>query len=99
MTVPVRLRVVTTAKRGENPYGKTPTINTTWGDEPVPSTRCKEMTRQDDTTDTLSKHGGSLCYKEYDYEIVYVQGKFNVVADALSMINESPSTALYVRIR
>jgi hypothetical protein len=59
----------------------------------------REMTRQDDTTDTLSKHGGSLCYKEYDYEIVYVQGKFNVVADALSMINESPSTALYVRIR
>jgi hypothetical protein len=27
---------------------------------------------------------------------VYVQGKFNVVADALSMINESPSTTLYV---
>jgi hypothetical protein len=34
--------------------------------------------------------------QEYDYEIVYVQGKFNVVADALSRINESPSTALYV---
>jgi hypothetical protein len=27
---------------------------------------------------------------------VYVQGNFNVAADALSMINESPSTALYV---
>jgi hypothetical protein len=27
---------------------------------------------------------------------VYVQGKFNVVADALSRIKESPSTALYV---
>jgi hypothetical protein len=34
--------------------------------------------------------------QEYDYEIVYVQGKFNVVADAFSRINESPSTALYV---
>jgi hypothetical protein len=34
--------------------------------------------------------------QEYDYEIVYVQGKYNVVADALSRINESPSTALYV---
>jgi hypothetical protein len=34
--------------------------------------------------------------QEYDYEIVYVQGKFNVVADVLSRINESPSTALYV---
>jgi RNase H-like domain found in reverse transcriptase len=34
--------------------------------------------------------------QEYDYEIVYVQGKFNVVADALSRINESPSTTLYV---
>jgi hypothetical protein len=34
--------------------------------------------------------------QEYDYEIVYVQGKFNVVADALSRINESLSTALYV---
>jgi DNA polymerase elongation subunit (family B) len=34
--------------------------------------------------------------QEYDYEILYVQGKFNVVADALSRINESPSTALYV---
>jgi hypothetical protein len=32
----------------------------------------------------------------YYYEIVYVQGKFNVVADALSRINESPSTALYM---
>jgi hypothetical protein len=36
--------------------------------------------------------------QEYDYEIVYVQGKFNVVADALSRINESPSTALYMVI-
>jgi hypothetical protein len=32
--------------------------------------------------------------QEYDYEIVYVQGKFNVVADALSRINESPSSEL-----
>jgi hypothetical protein len=28
--------------------------------------------------------------QEYDYEIVYLQGKFNVVANALSRINESP---------
>jgi RNase H-like domain found in reverse transcriptase len=28
--------------------------------------------------------------QEYDYEIVYVQGKFNVVVDALSRISESP---------
>jgi hypothetical protein len=34
--------------------------------------------------------------QEYAYEIVYVQGKFNVVADATSRINESPSTALYM---
>jgi hypothetical protein len=34
--------------------------------------------------------------QEYEYEIVYVQGKFNVVADSLSRINESPSTALYM---
>jgi hypothetical protein len=34
--------------------------------------------------------------QEYDYEIVNVQGKFNFVADALSRINESPSTALYM---
>jgi RNase H-like domain found in reverse transcriptase len=33
---------------------------------------------------------------EYDYEIVYMQGKFNVVADALSMMNESLLTALYM---
>jgi hypothetical protein len=34
--------------------------------------------------------------QEYDYEIVYVQGKFNVVADEFSRINESPSTELYM---
>jgi hypothetical protein len=34
--------------------------------------------------------------QEYDYEIVYVQGKFNVVADALSSFNESLSTKLYM---
>jgi hypothetical protein len=34
--------------------------------------------------------------QKYYYEIVYVQGKLNVVADALSRIKESPSTALYV---
>jgi hypothetical protein len=34
--------------------------------------------------------------QEYDYEIVYVQGKFNVVSDALYRINESLSTTLYV---
>jgi RNase H-like domain found in reverse transcriptase len=32
--------------------------------------------------------------QEYEYEIVYVQGNFNVVPDALSRINESPSTEL-----
>jgi RNase H-like domain found in reverse transcriptase len=32
--------------------------------------------------------------QEYDYEIVYVQSKFNVVADALCRISESPSTEL-----
>jgi hypothetical protein len=35
--------------------------------------------------------------QEYDYETVYVQGKFNVIADALSKINESPSSELYTR--
>jgi hypothetical protein len=34
--------------------------------------------------------------QEYDYEILYVQGKLNIVADALYRINESPSTALYI---
>jgi hypothetical protein len=34
--------------------------------------------------------------QECDYEIVYVQGKFNVVAGALFRINASPSTALYM---
>jgi RNase H-like domain found in reverse transcriptase len=34
--------------------------------------------------------------QDYDYEILFVQGKFNFVADALSRINESPSTALYM---
>jgi hypothetical protein len=33
--------------------------------------------------------------QEYDYEIVYVQGKFIVVADALSRISEAPSSELY----
>jgi hypothetical protein len=35
--------------------------------------------------------------QEYDYDIVYVQGKFNVVADALSRIDESPSSEIYAR--
>jgi hypothetical protein len=35
--------------------------------------------------------------QEYDYEILYVQGKFDVVADVLSRINESPSSELYTR--
>jgi RNase H-like domain found in reverse transcriptase len=34
--------------------------------------------------------------QEYDYDNLYVQGNFNAFADALSMINESPSTALYM---
>jgi hypothetical protein len=33
--------------------------------------------------------------QEYDYEILYVQGKSNVVADALSRTNESHSSELY----
>jgi hypothetical protein len=33
--------------------------------------------------------------QEYDYEILYVQGKFNDVADALSRIDTSPSSELY----
>jgi hypothetical protein len=34
--------------------------------------------------------------QKYDYENVYVQGKFNVVADELSRIKDSPSTKLYM---
>jgi hypothetical protein len=34
--------------------------------------------------------------QEYDSEIVYVEGKLNVVADALYRINESPSAELYM---
>jgi hypothetical protein len=50
-----------------------------------------------DTQTNLSKRQSRWMetLKEYDYEIVYVQGKFNVVAYALSMINESPSSELY----
>jgi hypothetical protein len=33
--------------------------------------------------------------QEYDYEIVYEQGKYNVVADALPRINTSPSSEIY----
>jgi RNase H-like domain found in reverse transcriptase/Integrase zinc binding domain len=33
--------------------------------------------------------------QEYDYEIMCVQGKFNVVADALSRISESTTSELY----
>jgi hypothetical protein len=33
--------------------------------------------------------------QEYDYEILYAQGNFNVIADALSRINKSPSSELY----
>jgi hypothetical protein len=33
--------------------------------------------------------------QEYGYEIVYVQGKFTVVADAQSRISESPLSELY----
>jgi RNase H-like domain found in reverse transcriptase len=51
-----------------------------------------------DTQSNLSKRQRRWMetLQEYDYEIVYVQGKFNVVADELSRINESRSTALYV---
>jgi hypothetical protein len=34
--------------------------------------------------------------QKYNYENVYVQGKFNVVADELSRIKDSPSTKLYM---
>jgi RNase H-like domain found in reverse transcriptase len=53
-----------------------------------------------DTQSNLSKRQirWMQTLQKYDYEIVYVQGKFNVVADALSRINESPSTALYMGI-
>jgi hypothetical protein len=34
-------------------------------------------------------------FQEYDYEIFYVQGKFNVVTDAPSRIHESPLSELY----
>jgi Integrase zinc binding domain len=34
--------------------------------------------------------------QEYNYEIVYVQGKFNVVADAFFRIKDSQSTELYM---
>jgi RNase H-like domain found in reverse transcriptase/Integrase zinc binding domain len=51
-----------------------------------------------DTQSNLSKRQirWMQTLQKYEYEIVYVQGKFNVVADALSRINESPSTALYM---
>jgi RNase H-like domain found in reverse transcriptase len=50
-----------------------------------------------DTQTNLSKRQMRLMetLQEYDYEIVYVQGKFNFVADALSRISESPSSELY----
>jgi hypothetical protein len=35
--------------------------------------------------------------QEYDFEVLYVHGKFNAVADALSRVNESLSTELYIR--
>jgi RNase H-like domain found in reverse transcriptase len=50
-----------------------------------------------DTQTNLSKRQMQWMemFREYDYEIVYVQGKFNVVADALSRINTLPSSGLY----
>jgi RNase H-like domain found in reverse transcriptase len=51
-----------------------------------------------DTQSSLSKRQMRWMetLQEYDHEILYVQGKFNFVADALSRINESPSMALYM---
>jgi hypothetical protein len=52
------------------------------------------------TQTNLSK--GQMCWietlPEYENVIVYVHGKLNVVADALSMIKESAPTELYTGI-
>jgi hypothetical protein len=52
------------------------------------------------TQTNLSK--GQMCWietlPEYEYVIVYVQSKLNVVVDALSNINESAPTKLYTGI-